>query len=140
MNGMLHLTYLAIALTVFGQQLCLPLPSMLLLMTAGAFASRGEGHLSIPFVLMWSVIACLAADSGWFWLGRRWGTRVIRLICSLTSDPQRSQERTRRIFDRWGLRMLLVAKFIPVMDGVAPPLAGAHGATILGFLVYDALG
>lgn len=83
----------------------------------GRIASRSEGHLAISLVLLWSVVACLAADSVWFWLGRRWGSPVIRLICSLTSDPQGSQERPRRVFDHWGLRILLVAKFIPVMDG-----------------------
>jgi membrane protein DedA with SNARE-associated domain/rhodanese-related sulfurtransferase len=136
----LHLTYLEIGLAVFGQQLCLPLPSMLLLMTAGALAERHEGHLTIPLVLITSIVACVAADGVWFALGRRWGSSVIRLICSLTSNPQGSRERSRRMFDRWGLRLLLVAKFVPVLDGVSPPLAGAQGATIGGFLVYDTVG
>jgi membrane protein DedA with SNARE-associated domain/rhodanese-related sulfurtransferase len=140
MNGAVHLTCLAIGLAVFGQQLCLPLPSMLLLMTAGALAGRGEGNLTIPLVLLTSVVACVAADSVWFWLGRRWGSSVIRLICSLTSNPEGSRERSRRIFDRWGLRLLLVAKFVPLLDGVSPPLAGAQGATIQGFLSYDTAG
>jgi membrane protein DedA with SNARE-associated domain len=82
----------------------------------------------------------MAADGVWFWLGRRWGSGVIRLICSLTSDPQGSRERSRRMFDRWGLRVLLVAKFVPLLDGVSPPLAGAQGATIRGFLAYDIVG
>jgi len=139
-TAVLHLTYLAIGLAVFGQQLCLPLPSMLLLMTAGALAGRGEGHLAIPLVLITSVVACVAADSLWFALGRRWGSNVIRLICGLTSNPQGSRERSRRMFNRWGLRLLLVAKFVPLLDGVSPPLAGAQGATILGFIVYDTVG
>jgi rhodanese-related sulfurtransferase len=44
------------------------------------------------------------------------------------------------MFDRWGLRLLLVAKFVPVLDGVSPPLAGTQGATIRGFLAYDTVG
>jgi membrane protein DedA with SNARE-associated domain/rhodanese-related sulfurtransferase len=120
--------------------MCLPVPSMLVLMTAGALAGRVEGSLTIPLVLVTSVVACVAADSVWFWLGRRWGNRVIRLICSLTSNPQRSRERAARMFDRWGLRLLLVGKFIPLLDGVSPPLAGAQGATVRGFLAYDLVG
>jgi len=134
------LTYLAIGVAVFGQQLCLPLPAMLLLMTAGALAGRGDGQLTIPLVLVTSVVACVAADSIWFWLGRRWGSSVIRLICSLTSNPLRSRERARRLFERWGLRLLLVAKFVPLLDGASPPLAGAEGATVSGFLAYDTVG
>ncbi len=113
---------------------------MLLLMTAGAVAGHGGGHLAIPLVLLTSVIGCVGADGVWFLLGRRWGSGVIRLICSLTSNPQGSRERSRQMFDRWGLRLLLVAKFIPVLDGVSPPLAGAQGATIRGFLLYDSVG
>ena len=113
---------------------------MLVLMTAGALAGRTEGSLTIPLVLVTSVVACVAADGVWFWLGRRWGNRVIRLICSLTSNPQRSRERAARMFDRWGLRLLLVGKFIPLLDGVSPPLAGAQGATVRGFLAYDLVG
>ncbi len=113
---------------------------MLLLMTAGALAGRGGGHLTIPLVLLTSVVACVAADSVWFLLGRRWGSSVIRLICSLTSNPQGSRERSRQIFDWWGLRLLLVARFVPVLDGVSPPLAGAQGATVRGFLAYDSVG
>jgi membrane protein DedA with SNARE-associated domain len=44
------------------------------------------------------------------------------------------------MFDRWGLHLLLVAKFVPLLDGVSPPLAGAQGATIRGFVVYGTLG
>jgi rhodanese-related sulfurtransferase len=44
------------------------------------------------------------------------------------------------MFERWGLRLLLVAKFVPLLDGVSPPLAGSQGATVKGFLAYDAVG
>ncbi len=140
MTGASGLTYSGIGIAVFGQQFCLPVPAMLLLMTAGALAAEGEGHLRIGLVVMSGVVGCLAADGFWFWLGRRWGSGVIRLVCSLTSDPKGSRERSRRVFARWGLRLLLVAKFVPGLDGVSPPLAGAEGATVRGFVLYDAAG
>jgi membrane protein DedA with SNARE-associated domain/rhodanese-related sulfurtransferase len=135
-----HLTYPGIGVAVFAQQLNLPMPAMLLLVTVGALASQGQGNLYLPFVLLAGMIGCLAADGFWFWLGRRWGSGVIRLVCSFTSNPQKSRSTSRRVFDQWGLRLLLVAKFVPGLDGVAPPLAGAEGASVKGFLVYDAIG
>jgi membrane protein DedA with SNARE-associated domain/rhodanese-related sulfurtransferase len=138
MNGAEQLTYTSIGLAVFAQQFGLPVPAMLLLMAAGTLARRGQLHLSL--VLLSAVAGCLAADAFWFWLGRRWGSRVIRAVCSLTSDPQRSRERAHRIFARWGLRLLVIAKFIPGLDGVSPPLAGVEGASIKGFVAYDAAG
>ena len=140
MNMSTQLTYPGIGLAVFAQQLNLPMPSMLLLITVGALASRGQENLHVSLVLLAGVIGCLAADGCWFWLGRRWGSGVIRLVCSFTANPRGSRERSHRIFDKWGLRLLLVAKFVPGLDGVAPPLAGAEGATIRGFLAYDAIG
>jgi len=140
MNAVSGLTYTGIALGVFAQQACLPVPGMLLLMAAGALAGQGQGQLRTPLVVVSGVAGCLAADGTWFWLGRRWGSGVIRLLCSLTADPRGSRERSRRIFERWGLRLLLVAKFVPVLDGLAPPLAGAQGASTRGFLVYDTAG
>jgi membrane protein DedA with SNARE-associated domain len=138
MSGATQLTYTSIGLAVFAQQFGLPIPAMLLLMAAGTLAKRGQLHLSL--VLLSAVVGCLAADAFWFWLGRRWGSRVIRAVCSLTWDPQRSRERSHRIFARWGLRLLLIAKFVPGLDGVSPPLAGAEGASIKGFTAYDATG
>jgi membrane protein DedA with SNARE-associated domain/rhodanese-related sulfurtransferase len=140
MTGAVGLTYSGIGVAVFGQQFCLPVPSMVLLMTAGALAAEGQGHLRISLVLLSGVVGCLAADGFWFWLGRRWGSGVIRLVCSLTSDPRGSRERSRAVFARWGLKLLLVAKFVPGLDGVSPPLAGAEGATVTGFVLYDAAG
>jgi membrane protein DedA with SNARE-associated domain/rhodanese-related sulfurtransferase len=140
MIGATQLTYSGIALAVFGEQFCLPVPAVLLLMTAGALIGQGQGSLRLGLVLLSSVIGCLIADGIWFWLGRRWGSGVLRLVCSLTSDPRGSRERSRRIFARWGLRLLLVAKFVPVLDGVSPPLAGTEGASVGGFLAYDTVG
>jgi membrane protein DedA with SNARE-associated domain/rhodanese-related sulfurtransferase len=140
MNFTPELTYTGIGLAVFAQQFCLPVPAMLLLMTTGALAAHGQAHLNLSLVLLSAIVGCLAADGFWFWLGRRWGSGVIRLVCSLTSDPKRARERADRVFDRWGLWLLLVAKFVPGLDGVSPPLAGAGGATVSAFLVYDTAG
>ena len=135
-----QLTYSGLGLAVFAQQLCLPVPSVLLLIAAGALAASGTGHLHLSLVILSSVAGCLAADGFWFWLGRQWGTGVIRVVCSLTSDPRASRERASRVFEKWGLRLLLVAKLVPGLDCMAPPLAGAGGAPLSGFLAYDAAG
>ncbi|MEG9433583.1 VTT domain-containing protein [Terriglobus sp. ADX1] len=135
-----QLTYGGIFLAVFAQQFCLPVPSMFFLMTAGALLARGDHHLSCSLVLLCGMLGCLFADLFWFWLGRHWGSRVIRVVCSFTSDPARSRARAHEIFDRWGLRLLVFAKFVPGLDGVSPPVAAAEGASLRGFLFYDAIG
>ena len=138
MTGATQLTYSGIWLAVFTRQLCLPVPAVLFLMSAGALAMEGQLHLSL--VLLAGVVGCLCGDGVWFWLGRRWGSRVIRLVCSVSGDPRMCAERSRGFFDTWGLRILVVAKFVPGLDGVTPPLAGAEGASVAGFVAYDSVG
>lgn len=138
MSGATQLTYSGIGLAVFARQLSLPVPAVLFLMTAGALAAQGRLHVSL--LLLVGVLGCLAGDGVWFWLGRRWGSRMIRLVCSLTLDPRSSMKRSRHIFDQWGLRILVVAKFVPGLDGAMPPLVGAEGASVASFLAYDGVG
>ena len=132
------LSYWGLWLAVFGRQLSLPVPAVLFLMTSGALAAHGQLHLR--YILLAGVLGCLAGDGVWFWFGRRWGSRIVRLLCRITSDPNTCAKRARRVFDQWGLRILVVAKFVPGLDGVTPPLAGAEGSSVHSFLAFDSIG
>lgn len=138
MSTYLQLTYPGVLLAVFAQQLCLPIPSVVFLMAAGALSARGEMRTSI--IVLLGVLGCLAADGIWFWLGRRWGSRALRLLCRFSADPRRCSQNANQKFRRYGLRVLCVAKFVPGLDVVMPPLMGAEGAPLLGFLALDTLG
>jgi membrane protein DedA with SNARE-associated domain/rhodanese-related sulfurtransferase len=132
------IAYFILWAAVFGRQLCLPVPAILFLLTAGALA-RGGG-LDMSLVLCMGVLGCLAGDFVWFEAGRRWGSQIIRILCAFSSDPHYCAQRAHQVFDRWGLRSLIVAKFIPGLDGVTPPLAGLEGSGRSAFLGYDSLG
>src|ERR1700676_4326859 len=82
-----ELTYTGVLLAVLANQLCLPVPSIVFLMAAGAFSA--QGHMQANIVVPLSVFACLVADGIWFWLGRQWGPPVMKLLCTLTADPRR---------------------------------------------------
>jgi membrane protein DedA with SNARE-associated domain/rhodanese-related sulfurtransferase len=138
MHNIVRITYPFLWIAVFARQLCLPVPAVFFLMTAGALAGRGE--LEIGLVLAVSALGCLAADYIWFLAGRRWGSRIIRLLCSLSADPRFCVQRARSSFERWGLPSVMVVKFLPGLDAITPPLAGAEGASSAIFLGYDAIG
>lgn len=131
-------TYIGVLLAVFANQLCLPIPSIFFLMTAGALSAHGQIRKSIAVSL--GVLGCLAADGLWFWLGRQRGSKVVRMICRCTADPRGCTRNAHEKFRRYGLPLLCVAKFVPGLDGVTPPLAGAEGESLSGFLAFDALG
>ena len=134
----LGITYLILWAAVFARQTCLPVPANLFLLTAGALA-RG-GRLNMGLLLCAGILGCLAGDSVWFEAGRHWGSQIMRILCAFSSDPHHCAQRAHQVFSRWGLRSLILAKFIPGLDGVAPPLAGIEGSARSVFLAYDSLG
>ena len=87
-----------------------------------------------------ALLACVIADVAWYVAGRHYGNRVMRILCgiSLTPDSCVSQAQTR--FELWGRNVLLVAKFIPGVALLAPPLAGATRIGWLAFLLFDTAG
>src|ERR1700751_1705023 len=106
-----HITYPILFVAVLARQLCLPVPALLFLLSGGALA--GTGHLSFAGVLLAAVLGCVLADLAWFEAGRWQGKRVLRLLAALTSDPSRFIRRGRELFAKRGLRLLLIAKFVP---------------------------
>ena len=132
------MTYLILWVAMFARQICLPVPANLFLLTAGAVA-RGGG-LNMSLVLCVGILGCLAGDLVWFEAGRQWGSQIMRILCAFSSDPHYCAQRAHKVFGRWGLRSLILAKFIPGLDGVTPPLAGIEGSERSAFLAYDSLG
>jgi membrane protein DedA with SNARE-associated domain len=123
---------------VLAEQLGLPLPAVPTLIVAGALSR--DGKMSSTSVLLAALLASLIADYLWFALGRRLGYRVLRTLCKISLSPDSCVRDTEANFEKWGLKSLIVAKFIPGFSTVAPPLAGATGASTLQFLIYDAIG
>lgn len=133
-----HTTYPIIFVAVLARQLCLPVPAILFLLAGGALA--GTGKLSFSGILVASILGCVLADYVWYEAGRISGKRVLRLLCALATDPSYCIRRGRAIFEKRGARLLLVAKFVPGLDGICPPLAGMLGTKREVFLLFDAGG
>jgi membrane protein DedA with SNARE-associated domain len=125
-------------MAVFVEQAGLPLPAVPWLLAAGALSASGEMHTAVGIGI--SVLACVSADSLWFYAGRRGGNRVVELLCRLSLAPNSCLGRTKGLFDRQGLRGLVAAKFVPGLGTVVPPLAGALGVSAARFLLFDSLG
>ena len=132
------LTYGGVLLAVFANQVCLPVPSVVFLMAAGALSAQGEMRTSI--IVLLGVSGCLVADGIWFWFGRRWGSKAMRLFSRFSADPRGCSRNAREKFRRYGLPVLCVSKFVPGLDGVMPPLSGAEGVSLAGFVALDAVG
>ena len=122
---------------VFLEQMGLPLPVVPLLLAAGALSATGQFNLL--FGLGIAVLACLIADTIWFYLGRYRGHRVLGLLCRISLEPDSCVRRTQNVFTRYGLRGVVVSKFVPGFGTVAPPLAAMAGVKFSRFLLADGL-
>jgi membrane protein DedA with SNARE-associated domain len=127
--------YMVLLGWVFGEQIGLPVPSLPLLLAAGALA--GTHHLNFFASLLLCVLAAVAADSIWYTLGRIKGIKVLQLLCKISLEPDSCVRRTEGVFSKQGARSLLVAKFLPGLSTVAPPLAGIFHMRLRRFLLFD---
>lgn len=142
MSHLAHLVQTYGLLLVFGivllEQIGLPIPAFPVLIVAGALAR--DGHANWALCLLASVLACLASDYFWFRAGRFYGKRILRLLCRISLSPDSCVSQTEDNFNRFGPKSLVVAKFIPGFNTVAPPLAGALGTTTPRFLWLSVAG
>jgi membrane protein DedA with SNARE-associated domain len=122
---------------LFVHQIGLPLPGPLFLLVAGALVAAGK--LGLLPALGLAVIACVLADWAWYEAGRRRGDKVLHFIRRLARDPDAHDRRAKETFARYGLPLLVLAKFVPGLDAVAPPLAGISRTSRLRFLAFDNL-
>jgi len=123
---------------VLAEQIGLPVPGAPLLLAAGALARSGQIGLSASLAL--AVVASLIGHVAWFYAGRFQGTRVLRLLCAISLEPDSCVRRTQRVFADRGALALILAPWVPGLGGVAPPLAGMSPMSLARFLAIDGLG
>src|SRR3954467_783735 len=130
--------YLLLFLWVLAEQSAIPLPSVPLLLAAGALSRTGR--LQLGPAIACCVVAAWIADTIWFELGRHRGRQVLRLLCRVSLEPDSCVRQTENAFLKYGMSSLLVSKFVPGLNAVAAPLAGNSGSSYWKFLFYDGAG
>jgi len=130
--------YLLLFAWVLIEQFGIPLPATPIVLAAGALSA--EGQISFPLALLVGVAASLAADSSWFLIGRRYGHHVLRILCKLSLEPTTCVRKTQDSFGRRRGITLMVAKFVPGLATLAPPVAGENGMGFASFLFFDGVG
>jgi membrane protein DedA with SNARE-associated domain/rhodanese-related sulfurtransferase len=128
----------AVFLNVLVNQFGLPVPVIPTLILAGALA--GDGRLSRSGLLVAAIAACFIGDTAWYASGRRYGNRVMKLLCRISLTPDSCVSQTQTRFERWGANALIVAKFVPGLSLIAPPLAGATRMGFARFALFSLVG
>jgi membrane protein DedA with SNARE-associated domain/rhodanese-related sulfurtransferase len=130
--------YLLLFAWVMIEQLGIPLPATPILLASGALSAQHQ--FSFPLALLAGVMGSVTADTVWYLIGRRFGHHVLRVLCKLSLEPTLCVRKTQDSFGRRGEATLLIAKFVPGLATLAPPVAGQNGMALDRFLAFDAMG
>ena len=114
-----------------------PVPASPLLVVAGGLA--GAGSLSWLVATLASIAANVIGDAVWFQAGRRYGHRVMRVLCRISLSPDSCVRQSESLIARWGGGSLIAAKFVPGVSVVAAPMAGALHMPWPRFLGFELL-
>jgi membrane protein DedA with SNARE-associated domain len=119
----------------FAEQSGFPFPGGPFLLAAGALAASQQFDLLAG--IGWAAAGCVAADAIWFLLGHRGKSRVFRMFPHLQAVQVKLERATLTKTVLHGMRMLTLAKFLP-LGSVVPMHAGALEVGRLRFLLVDA--
>ncbi len=120
---------------VMAEQAGVPLPSLPLLLAAGALSA--EGKVSFQVLLLLTMAGAVISDMMWYQLGRAKGGRILSLLCRISLEPDSCVKNTENLFMKRGASSLLVSKFVPGLNTVAQPMAGIVRLSLPKFILFD---
>lgn len=113
------------------------LPGDSLLVTAGFVASQGKLDLLKLNVLL--SVAAIVGDSTGYLIGHHAGPRIFKKEDSFFFKKE-YLERTRRFFERYGGKTIILARFVPIVRTFAPTVAGVGRMDYRRFLAFNVVG
>jgi len=120
------------------ESLGIPVPGETSLLV-GVFLAT-QGRLSVPIVALVAWVAAVVGDNLGYAIGRRWGTRLVRLPAVGRFYSAERLERAEAVFARRGWVAVFTGRFIALLRIFAGPLAGMHRMPWPEFLVANAAG
>ncbi|HEY5049068.1 MAG TPA: rhodanese-like domain-containing protein [Rhizomicrobium sp.] len=123
---------------IFLSQAGLPLPVYPTLVVAAALAAGSIARL--PEIVAVAVAGSLLADICWFVASRRYGRRILGVLCKLSLSPDSCVRQTETLYARLGAASLLFARFVPGLGLVAIALSGITRVSAPVFVALDAAG
>jgi membrane-associated protein len=111
------------------------IPGDLFLVLGGIFAARGD--LSLPVVIVVGLVAGVAGETLSYWLGRKWGVRIIRRL-PLANRFEKHLDSAKDYFDRHGGKTVFIGRYVSVAGTFMPFAAGMSDMAFPKFLLFDA--
>ncbi len=133
-----HFTYLGLFVVLMLCGLGLPIPEDVALLAGGYLAHRGITRY--PITLAVSLLGVVTGDNSLFFMGRRFGTGLVRYLALAWPGRQHQIERIESFMQRHGARAIFYARFLAGLRALVYLSAGSFGVRPAVFLLYDLLG
>ena len=133
-----HFTYLGLFVVLMLCGLGMPIPEDVALLAGGYLVHRGITRY--PITLAVALLGVVAGDNSLFFLGRRFGTGLVRYFTLAWPGRQHQIERIEHFMRRHGARAVFYARFLAGLRALIYLSAGSFGVRPAVFLLYDLLG
>ncbi|HTL47168.1 MAG TPA: VTT domain-containing protein [Verrucomicrobiae bacterium] len=133
--------YTALFIIVFSETGLLAgffLPGDSLLVTAGLLAAV-DGVLDIRIVALGLCAAAILGDTVGYWVGHYFGPKLFSRDDSIFFHKDHLA-RTKKFYDKYGPKTIVIARFVPIVRTFAPTVAGVGGMEYRKFLLYNVAG
>ncbi|MBT4257740.1 hypothetical protein HOD88_00980 [archaeon] len=127
-------TYILMFLTIFfetGIVVTPFLPGDSLIFTAGALAGIGKLNIYLLFILL--AVAAILGDSLNYFIGNKFSEGILRRKW-IKKDHL---DRTHNLYSKHGGKIILIARFIPIVRTIAPFVAGAGKMNYKKFFQFN---
>ncbi|MBF0568038.1 MAG: DedA family protein [Nitrospirae bacterium] len=113
------------------------LPGDSLLFAAGTISAIST--LKLHWLIIGLSLAAIIGDNVNYWVGRYIGPKVFQYENSRLLNKE-YLERTRKFYDKYGAKAVVLARFAPIIRTFAPFVAGIGKMNYRRFIVYSILG
>jgi membrane-associated protein len=113
------------------------LPGDSLLFVAGTFAAISKLDVSALLVLL--TAAAVIGDNTNYWIGYNVGPKVFHKE-NVRFLNKKHLDRTHRFFEKYGVKAIIIARFVPIVRTFTPFVAGIGRMSYLRFLRWDIAG
>ena len=118
------------------------LPGDSLLFVAGSLAAGAAPSLNLGYLFVLLFIAAVLGDNINYWVGRFFGPRVVKWrTFGRDLVRQKHLDKTHAYFEKYGVKTIIVARFVPIVRTITPFVAGIGAMDYRRkFLPYDIAG
>jgi membrane-associated protein len=111
------------------------IPGDLILALGGVYSSQGK--MSLVAVIVIGTLAAIAGESIGFWLGRKFGIRLVRRLPLAGKWLAEKLEASEDFFRRHGGKTVAIGRYATAAGAFIPFSAGAGRMRYLRFLAFD---